>query len=86
MADLEGYVSTTTHGAAGLSTPFTPARLLDMGIVPGGTTGPVTPGQTIRVPVTEVGGILSSRVGAVAFNLTATDSTGPSFITALPDS
>ena len=86
VADLEGYVSTTTEGAAGLFTPVTPARLLDTRIGLGGTTGPLTPGQTIRVQVTGVGGIPSSGVGAVAFNLTATDPTGSSYITAYPDS
>ncbi len=86
VADLEGYVSTATNGDAGLFTPVTPARLLDTRTGLGGTTGPVTPGQTIRVLVTGVGGIPSSGVGAVAFNLTATDTAGGSFITAYPDS
>ena len=84
VADLEGYVSTTAN--AGLFTPVTPARLLDTRIGLGGVTGPVKPGQTVRVQVTGVGGIPSSGVEAVAFNLTATDSAGPSFITAYPDS
>ena len=86
VADLEGYVSTTANGNAGLFTPVTPARLLDTRIGLGGFTGPVKPGQTVRVRVTGVGGIPSSGVEAVAFNLTATDNAGPSFITAYPDS
>jgi hypothetical protein len=86
VADLEGYVATTAQGSAGLFTPVTPYRLLDTRIGLGAPPGPVSPGATVRVLVTGVGGIPATGVGAVAFNLTATDATGPSYITAYPDS
>lgn len=86
IADLEGYVSTSANGSAGLFTAVTPARVLDTRIGLGGTTGPVAPGQTVRVPVTGVGGIPATGVGAVVFNLTATDPTAAGFVTAYPDS
>ena len=86
VADLEGYVSTTAQGTAGLFTPVTPFRLLDTRIGRGGVTGPITPGETVRIPVTGFGGIPATGVGAVVFNLTATDTAGSSYITAYPDS
>ena len=86
VADLEGYVATTANGSAGLFTPVSPFRVLDTRIGLGGTYGPLTAGQTIRVLVAGVGGIPSTGVGAVVFNLTATDPTAPGFVTAYPDS
>jgi hypothetical protein len=86
VADLEGYVATTANGNAGLFTPVTPARLLDTRIGLGAPAGPVLPGATLRVLVTGVGGVPSTGVGAVAFNLTATETAGSSYITAYPDS
>ena len=86
VADLEGYVATTANGSAGLFTPVTPFRVLDTRGGIGGTTGPVTPGQTVRVAVTGLGGIPSSGVGAVVFNLTATQPSAAGYVTAYPDS
>ena len=86
VADLEGYVATTAQGSAGLFTPVTPYRLLDTRIGLGAAPGPVSPGETIRVLVTGLGGIPATGVGAVVFNLTATDAAGPSYVIAYPDS
>jgi hypothetical protein len=84
VADLEGYVATTANGSAGLFTPVAPFRVLDTRIGIGGTTGPVTPGQTVEVQVAGVGGVPSSGVGAVVFNLTATQPTAAGWVTAYP--
>ena len=85
VADLEGYVSTSATGSAGLFNPVSGTRILDTRNGTGGITGPVGPKQTIKVKVTGVGGIPSSGVGAVVFNLTATQPTLPSYVTAYPD-
>lgn len=85
IADLEGYVSTSANGNAGLYTPLTPFRVLDTRIGLGGQVGPVAPGQTLKVQVAGVGTVPASGVGAVVFNLTATDPAGSSYITAYPD-
>ena len=86
VADLEGYVSTSADGSAGLYTPVTPFRALDTRIGLGGQYGAVAPGQTIKVQVAGLGSVPASGVGAVVFNLTATEPAGPSYITAYPDS
>lgn len=85
VADLEGYVSTTATGSAGLFNPVSGTRILDTRNGTGGITGPVGPNETIKVKVTGVGGIPASGVGAVVFNLTVTQPTAPGYVTAYPD-
>ncbi len=85
VADLEGYVSTTATGSAGLFNPVTGSRILDTRVGTGGTTGPIDTGHVVRLQVTGVGGIPSTGVGAVVFNLTVTSPTAAGFVTAYPD-
>ena len=86
VADLEGYVATTANGSAGLFNAISPTRILDTRTGNGGVHGPVGPGQTIRVAVTGgVTGIPATGVSAVVLNLTATDPSAASYITAYPD-
>jgi len=87
VADLEGYVSTTATGNAGLFNAMPGVRVLDTRYGTGGIFGPVGAGQTIRVAVTGGStGVPATGVSAVVFNLTVTDPTAPSDVTAYPDS
>jgi len=85
VADLEGYVATSATGSAGLFNAMPGHRVLDTRYGTGGITGPVVGGQTIRVPVEGVGGIPTTGVEAVVFNLTVTAPNMPSDVTAYPD-
>ncbi|MHB1527483.1 MAG: hypothetical protein ACYCZN_14635 [Candidatus Dormibacteria bacterium] len=85
VADLEGYVATAATGSAGLFNPVSGTRILDTRNGTGGITGPVTAGQVIKVAATGVGGVPSTGVGAVVFNLTVTAPTAAGYVTAYPD-
>ena len=84
--DVAGFVPTTTAapGADGLYNPLVPARILDTRNGNGGVTGPVGAGQTITVPVSGRGGVPLTGAAAVVLNLTVTDATAPSYVTAFP--
>ena len=84
--DVAGYVPTTTAapGTDGLYNPLVPARILDTRNGVGVVTGPVGAGQTITVPVSGQGGVPLTGAAAVVLNLTVTDATAPSYVTAFP--
>jgi hypothetical protein len=84
--DVAGYVpnTTITPGPDGLFTPLVPARLLDTRDGTGGTLGPLGTGSTITLQVSGRGGVPATGVSAVVLNLTATDVTSPSYVTAFP--
>jgi hypothetical protein len=86
--DVEGYVSTPsgTPGADGLFSALVPARVLDTrdGTGTGGTVAKVGAGSTIDLTVTGAGGVPATGVEAVVLNVTATDATAPSYVTAWP--
>ena len=84
--DVAGYVATTTAvpGPAGLYTPLVPARLLDTRDGTGGRLGPLGVGTTINLQVAGRGGVPATGVSAVVLNLTATNTTASSFVTAYP--
>ena len=85
IADLEGYVATSSYGS-GLYNPVTSTRVLDTRNGTGGTTGPVAADTSISFPVAGLAGIPSSgNIEAVVFNLTATEATGNGDITAFTD-
>ncbi|SCG38829.1 hypothetical protein [Micromonospora coxensis] len=66
-------------------TPLSPSRLLDTRSGVGvSTKGPVGPAKTIEVQVTGRGGVPADGVGAVVFNLTGTQPTASTYITAYP--
>ncbi len=83
VADLEGYY--TTSGTGSLYVPLSPSRVLDTRNGTGGFSAPVGPGGTLSLPVDGVDGVPSSGVTAVVLNVTVTDPTDASFITAYPD-
>ncbi|MFJ5977361.1 hypothetical protein, partial [Pseudarthrobacter oxydans] len=75
IADTSGYYTAGTPSTPGAFSSQAPFRQLDTRNGTGGTTGPVAPGATIRVPVTGRGGIPATGVSAVAINVTATSPT-----------
>ena len=83
IADLAGWVSTPTGtpGAAGLYTAMVPARLLDTR----NGTGALAGGTSVALQVTGRGNIPANGVGAVVLNVTATNVTAATYITAWPD-
>ena len=84
--DVEGYVSTPvgTPGADGLLNALVPARVLDTRNGTGAPAAMVGPGATIDLTVTGAGGVPSTGVEAVVLNVTATNATAPSYVTAWP--
>ena len=80
--DVAGWVGdfTDVNGADGYYNPVPPSRLLDTRK----GRGPVGPGQVIDLRVTAVGGVPASGVSAVALNVTVTNPTDSSYLTAWP--
>jgi hypothetical protein len=87
VADLTGWVSTptATPGGAGLFNAVVPARLLDTRDGTGAPRAAVAGGSSISLQVTGRGGVPSSGVAAIVLNLTATNVTAPTYITAWPE-
>ena len=84
--DVQGYVSapTGTPGTDGLYNPLVPARILDTRNGTGGFSSPVGPNTSINVQVTGQGGVPAAHVEAVVLNLTVTNPTASSYLTAFP--
>jgi outer membrane protein assembly factor BamB len=80
LADVVGWYSDGSGEPGGRYTPLSPARILDTRT----TQTPVGPGSTIDVSATDQGGVPVAGVTAVVVNLTATDSTAGSYLTAYP--
>ena len=90
VVDVNGWFSDGSAAAGGSGfTGVTPARILDTRDGTGGFARPVGPGQTISLTVAGRGGVPplsdSHPPTAVVLNVTVTDTTGPSFLTAYPD-
>ncbi|MGH3301040.1 MAG: putative Ig domain-containing protein, partial [Streptosporangiaceae bacterium] len=86
VADLAGYYATSTSTGTGSSfVAAGPSRVLDTRNGTGGSPGPVGAGQFISLQVAGVDGVPATGVTAVVLNLTATDPTATSFVTAYPD-
>ena len=81
IADLAGYYST---GAGSLFTSQPPTRVLDTrsGTGTGGVVQPVSGGTSITL---DLSGILPTTATAAVFNLTGTDTTASTVVTAWPD-
>jgi hypothetical protein len=92
VIDLEGTMTkgTAAAGISGLYTPIPPARICDTragaanSCNNGGAGATLGPNGVLNVQVTGMGGVPSGSVSAVVVNLTATDTTAPSFLTAWP--
>src|SRR3954468_23393236 len=85
VADVVGWFddSPQSHGAE--LVPITPARLLDTRNGVGGRATPLADGDSFGLTVTGVGGVPSSGVSAVVLNITATQPTGTTYLTAWPE-
>ena len=64
--------------------PLTPARLLDTRAGTGTIAVPLAANCAMALPVVGVGGVPATGVAAVALNITATQATGPGFLTVYP--
>lgn len=86
MLDVSGWVSSTSFssGTAGQYHGLNPARVLDTRVGTGGFTSPLGQGQTLDLPVSGHGGVPASGVSAVVLNLTVTNATMGSFVSAYP--
>ncbi len=78
VADVEGWFPIGTQYVA-----LTPARILDTR-VPLGAAGGLHSTSTVDVQVTGQGGVPNNGVSAVVLNVTATNPTGSSYVTAWP--
>ncbi|GAA2151016.1 hypothetical protein GCM10009760_45990 [Kitasatospora kazusensis] len=74
-----------TLGTPGTFVPVPPARLLDTRYGTGAPKAKVGAGQSVGVQVTGQGGIPADGVTAVVLNVTATNPTAGSYVTAYPD-
>ncbi len=79
IGDVQGYVVPRASTSGGLFVDLTPARLLDTR-----ATGKVGAGQSTAVAVAGVGGVPATGVSAVVLNLTATEPTADTYVTAHP--
>lgn len=85
VADVAGwYGRGGATGRSGYST-LPPARILDTRTALGAPAARVGPGATLPMQVTGRGGVPATGVSAVVLNVTATDPTGGSYLTAWPD-
>jgi hypothetical protein len=85
VVDVEGYVGTSeTEGDA--LTPRAPTRIVDTRSGSGSPYAGRTlgPGETLDVNVAEALGVSPSQVSAVVMNVTVTDTTSASYLTAYP--
>jgi outer membrane protein assembly factor BamB len=80
IADVTGW-----YGADGSRyTPVTPSRILDTRAALGAPAGPVGPASVLALQVTGRGGVPATGVSAVVLNVTVTEPTATSFLTAWP--
>ena len=84
IADVAGWYSDPAADAGARYTALVPARLLDTRNGTGAPAAKVGQGATVDLQVTGRGGVPATGVSAVVFNLTVTDPSAPSFITAWP--
>ncbi|HUQ62427.1 MAG TPA: VCBS repeat-containing protein [Acidimicrobiales bacterium] len=79
IADVAGWFGTDGTSSVGLFTPVAPSRLLDTR-----SGDKVGPAGTFHLSVTGQGGVPASGVSAVVLNVTVTEPTATSFLTAFP--
>jgi hypothetical protein len=85
VVDVNGWFTDATPGQAGSGfTGVTPSRILDTREGTGGAVGPLGQGVSRPVAVAGANGIPSGAVAVVA-NITVTDTTAGSYLTAWPD-
>jgi hypothetical protein len=86
ILDVAGYFDNpdTSPSPAGMMNPLVPARILDTRAGNGGFVAKVAAGGDIRLQVTGRGGVPVSGVTGVVLNLTATNPSNGTYVTAWP--
>ncbi|HEX3621002.1 MAG TPA: choice-of-anchor Q domain-containing protein, partial [Acidimicrobiales bacterium] len=84
VADVAGWYGAGGSTSGARYTSVLPARILDTRLGVGAPAAMVGPGSTLTLPVTGHGGIPATGVSAVVLNVTVTQPTAPSFLTAWP--
>jgi hypothetical protein len=82
--DVQGWYGDQPAGDVGRYQALTPDRIVDTRDGTGGRDTKLGSGQTMDVQVTGRGGVPASDVSAVVMNVTATNPTAASFLTAYP--
>jgi hypothetical protein len=85
LADISGYFLAGDPVNAGALGALSPVRLLDTRTGVGAPQGAVAAGGTVSLQVTGRGGVPASGVSAVVLNVTATEPTGPGYVTVYGD-
>lgn len=87
VIDVSGYFTDPGSGSAGDYVPVAPARVIDTrpATQVGPYSTPLGPGAVDAVQITGAAGVPAAGVSAVVLNLTATDTSESSFLTAWPD-
>ena len=86
IVDVVGWYDDggAAHATGSEYHPVTPARILDTRDGTGSVRAPIGPGSVRVLTVTGRGGVPASGVTAAVINVTATDTTAPSFLTVWP--
>ncbi len=90
IIDVEGYVTSSSTGTAGLFEGLPPARICDTrptsvsGLTDQCTGKTLAAGSTLPVQVAGKGGVPASGVSAVVLNVTVTDTTSGGYLTLWP--
>jgi hypothetical protein len=83
VADVAGWYGADPSGAARF-TALAPSRILDTRAGNGAPVGKLGPGSTLPLQVTGRGGVPATGVSAVVLNVTVTEPTSVSYLTAWP--
>lgn len=84
VADVAGWYGAAGAGGGAEFAALPPARILDTRDGVGAATGKLAGGSTLPVQVTGRGGVPATGVSAVVLNVTVTEPTAGSFLTAWP--
>jgi hypothetical protein len=84
IADVAGWYGIDYADGGTRYTPVTPARILDTRTGNGASPGKLGPSGTLGLTVTGRGGVPATGVSAVVLNLTVTEPTFLSYLTAWP--
>ncbi|HUY09932.1 MAG TPA: G1 family glutamic endopeptidase [Candidatus Dormibacteraeota bacterium] len=87
LVDLEGYFAPEASGStAGSYVPLVPARITDTRTGSGfpNAGSPLSAGASLNIQVTGAGGVATTGITAALMNVTVTDTTAASFLTAYP--
>ncbi|HYA00336.1 MAG TPA: CHAP domain-containing protein [Candidatus Binatia bacterium] len=87
VVDLEGYFEASGGGSAGTYSALTPGRITDTRKGSGEPNAGhrLTQGGTLNVQVDGAGGVPAAGVSAVSLNVTVTDTSRASYLTAYPN-